>query len=375
MVVRSQNRVLSRNFDPVAIMDHIFRKGFSYHHKFIRPGFMRGLYQKIIRRMAGLGDLPSGDVKAEPTERRRTDVLIIGSELSALAAAAICAESGLRTVIVRQKTLSSVITAQSVQTFDHRLGSNPEIQAIIDRAEKAISRSPKVVDLQNAISFGAFDGGIIGAASPSQMHIIEPKYVILAEGWREQPIRFFNWDLPGILQESAAMRLMHSFGIPPGRRLVVTGVPERTMLLADYIRKQDIEMAAIVMEGADQEAYEAWMHDLLRIGWRITTARGGKAVRGAVIVNGGKKERITCDCIITCGSLEPRVELARQLGCLLSYEDDSSPRIVVDERCETSRRGIFAIGSSAGISDPLKAVHSGEVVGRIIVGRHRGMGE
>lgn len=95
MAVKSQNIVLSRNLDPIAILDHLYKRGFDYQHRFIRPAFAKGIYQKIIRRMAGIGEVPMVGDAAKPARRLQADVLIIGGDPAAAVAAMICASVGV----------------------------------------------------------------------------------------------------------------------------------------------------------------------------------------------------------------------------------------------------------------------------------------
>ncbi|MEM3039080.1 MAG: (2Fe-2S)-binding protein, partial [Thermoplasmata archaeon] len=103
MVVVPQNKVLLRNFDPIGIMDLIYRDGFNYHHKFIRPSFASGFYQRIVRRMTGIGRLPSADLNAKPARKLRPDLLIIGNEPVAMRLAEICSRERIKIVVAGRK--------------------------------------------------------------------------------------------------------------------------------------------------------------------------------------------------------------------------------------------------------------------------------
>jgi sarcosine oxidase subunit alpha len=328
MVVRSQNKVISLRFDPVVLMDHFFKRGFNYHHRFIRPAFARGLYQSVIRRMAGIGKVPSVDVAAEPTRRIKTDVLIIGGGRAAKRAAEKCASAGLRCTAVVNSFQEPRKNLQGSSTLD------------------------------DSLVVGAFDDGHILVSNGTRLHIIEPRYVILAEEGRDQPMTFPNWDLPGILRETAAMRLIED-RVAIGSRIVITGEATRRERVADLLRTSGLKHGEIT---------------ITKPGWKVLAAYGRNSVHKIVISDGGSKETIACDCVVTCGPLAPRIEIARQLGCEVVAKGKASPTISVDESFETSRKNVFAIGGSADVLDDSEADRSAEIAVNHIISRMKGAG-
>ena len=328
MVVRSQNKVVSLRFDPVVLMDHLFKRGFNYHHRFIRPAFARGLYQSVIRRMAGIGRVPSVDVAAEPTRKIRTDVLIIGGGKTAKRAAEKCASAGLRGTAVINSVQEPRKNLQGSSTLD------------------------------GSFVVGAFDDGDVLASNGARLHIIEPRYLILAEEGKDRPMTFQNWDLPGILRETAAMRLIED-RIAIGEKIVITGEAERCERVADMLRTGGLKPGEIT---------------ITKPGWKVLAAYGRNRVRKIVISDGGSKETIACDCVVTCGSLSPRIEIARQLDCEVVAKGKAPPIISVDESFETSRKNVFAIGGSADILDDSEAGRSAEIVVDHIKSRMKGAG-
>jgi sarcosine oxidase subunit alpha len=328
MVVRSQNNVISLRFDPVVLMDHFFKRGFNYHHRFIRPAFARGLYQNVIRRMAGIGRVPSVDIAAELTRRSRTDVLIIGGGKAALYAAEKCASAGLRST------------------------------TIIDSVQEPRKNLQGSSTLGGSFVVGAFDDGDILASNGARLHIIEPRYMILAEGGRDHPMKFQNWDLPGILHDTAAIKLIED-RIAIGNKIIITGEAARCERVADLLRSSGLKHGEIT---------------ITKPGWKVLAAYGRNSVRKIVISDGKSKETIACDCAVTCGPISPRIEIARQLGCEVVTKGKASPLISVDESFETSRKNVFAIGESADIFDDLEAGRSAEIALNRIISRMKGAG-
>ena len=323
MAVRSQNRVLSLRHDPAIVMDRVFTKGFNYHHRFIRPAFARGMYQWIIRRMAGIGEVPNVDVKAEPTRRMKTDVLVIGDGAAAVRAAEKCASAGTRTVLVAERT------------------------------ERPTSALPSLNVMTGASVIGAYDDGSVLASYGGRLNIFEPYSVILSERGRVQPIIFANWDLPGILSESAALELIES-RISLGKRVLVVGEPTRREKVVRLLLDSGMEKDQIISIESE---------------WRVLAAVGKRSVSSAVISDGKARKKVACDCIVTCGPLAPRTEIARQLGCAVDFAGKEAPRIAVDDSFETSKRNVFAIGESARILDETEGIRSAEAAAYCIISR------
>jgi sarcosine oxidase subunit alpha len=328
MMVRSQNKIVSLRFDPVILMDHFFKRGFNYHHRFIRPAFARGLYQFIIRRMAGIGRVPSVDFAAEPTRRIRTNVLIIGGSTAAEHATEKCASAGLRCTTV----------GNPAHGFRKNLLGSPT--------------------LDDSSVIGAFDDGNILVSNGKRLHIIEPGYLILAEEGRDLPETFPNWDLPGVMRETAAMRLIEN-RVAIGNKIVITGEGARCERVADQLRASGLKYSEIT---------------ITKPGWKILAAYGRNSVRKIVISDGKMKETIACDCVVTCGLITPRTEIARQLGCEVVTKGKTPILIGVDESFETSKKNVFAVGGSAGILDDSEADRSAEIAVSHILSRMKGAG-
>lgn len=348
MVVESQNRILSLKMDPVAVMDHIYRKGFNYHHKFIRPAFAKGLYQQAIRRMAGIGEVPNGDMVALPTRRLDADVLVIGGDATALDALDLCVSAGVKTVSVRQQ--EHLVTPVQVDGM--------------------LERTRDLAILKDAMAIGAFDDGSVAATEERRLNIIRPRFIVLAEKEREQPMFFDNWDMPGILQETAARKMLEHRG-KIGERVVVTGETERSAAIAHRLHGAGTGIAAIVVPDSI-DSPDDWMLNIAESGWKAIRADGRTVVRNLIISNGKNHEKIACDAVVTCGSMIPRVDIARQLGCTIESGKKAPPRIAVNESFETTRKDVFAIGGSAGLPDRMVGIDSAETAVRAILARMKG---
>lgn len=347
MVVIPQNKFISRNYDPLGILDFIYAEGFDYQHRFIRPRFAFGFYQRIIRRMTGIGRLPTATIDARPPSRLNPDLLIIGDEPAGQRVAEICSsEEDLEIVIVKKGDAEREATQKSRGTEN-------------------------VIILSRSSLVGAFDDGSIGVVSDSGLRIFKSRAVCLAELGREMPLRFVNWDLPGIIRSSAADRLLKA-GITLGNHIVLMGETRRAVAFADMIIDSGQPISAVFCD--DQELQDIDKIEYFRYDWHIKRAIGRNKLRKIEILSGKGLETIRCDCLITFGPIVPDIELARQLGCEISTPRNAAPRISVDDRFETSVKGVFALGCSIGQLDSLKSLNDANVAAEAILHRLRRMG-
>lgn len=346
MVVIPQNRFLSMRFDPVTIMDHLYPHGFNYHHRFIRPRFATGIYQRIIRRMTGIGKLPTTRLPSKPTLRMDSDIAILGDEECALRIADICSREGLKILIAR--------TRDGTSEYEDRLKNRENANLIY-----------------GASTIGAFDDGSIGIATRDRLYICKSKAICIAEMGRELPLRFVNWDLPGIIQSRAAMQLIDA-DVALGREIVIAGETERAIVVSEMLSKTGSRINAVLCYSPGEK--KSADPPYLRRNWHVTEAYGRNELRKIRISDGQRQELLRCDCLITCGPIAPNIELARQLGCRIETDERGLPFVKVNEEFETSQKAVFAVGSSIGRIDSDSSLADVEIAAKAMIRRTKEMG-
>jgi sarcosine oxidase subunit alpha len=302
MVVETEGGFPTMNTDLLSFADHMFRRQFDYHSRFIRPRFLTPFYQKIVRRMASPRRLPDEPDEFNPFESMDADILIVGHGVSGVAA----------TDRLRSLGFSPIVTDR------HGTDCFPP-----------------------AVAFGLYEDGRMGLLSETGGMLVKARAVLLATGRVETGLDVPNADLPGVMLPEAIEHLV-SRGVRPGEKAILIGDGE---LRAETVALLEESGCRVVEEIRDHK--------------KVLRILGGRRVRGveSADADGRKKER-RCDLVVLLGPLVPYVSLAQQAGVDLRSSGEFWC-IGVDESGHTSVAGVFGSGSAAGFVGERERAASG----------------
>jgi sarcosine oxidase subunit alpha len=323
-----------------------------YYKTFIRPRRFWPLYEKVLRRAAGLGKLRERQDEREwQTEyrRRHADVLVVGGGLAGMHAALAAAELGADVVLVDD-------------------GPEPGGRALVDgrqdraRALAARVRAAGVEVLSSASALGYFDG-LVPVWHGATLHQVRARRHVFATGVMEQPLVFAGNDLPGVMLADGARRLAALYGVRPGTTAVVATTSDRGLEAALALRAVGVEIAAVAdlrpTPGPAAEKLRAKGIEVLA-GCTVLAAEGRKQVRAAVVgpPDRGAEQRFECDLLVVSGSVAPATSLLAQAGARTAY-DPARGHFALNEVPD----GIHAAGEVAGAGG-LEAIEvSGQIAG------------
>ena len=237
MRVSHQNAWPSLSFDVMRATDRVggpFTPVGFYYKTFIRPRRLWPVYEKVLRRAAGLGRLPEHqDERHWRTEyrRRHCDVLVIGGGVAGLSAAIRAADLGADVVLCDEDVEpGGALLAE---------GGHERARRLAHRAAAA-----GVEILTRAPALGFFDG-LVPVWQGDTLHQVRAARHIVATGALQQPLVFADNDLPGVMLSGGARRLAALYGIAPGRHAVVATVDERGLDDAVALLESGVDLRAV----------------------------------------------------------------------------------------------------------------------------------
>ena len=373
LVGASQNCWPNVNFDIQGINNHLSKiipAGF-YYKTFMWPQSAWMLYEKIIRRAAGLGKAPR---EADPDiyEKRyaHCDVLVVGGGPAGLAAAHAAARSGARVMLADEQ----MEFGGSLLTTRLKIGDEPAM-TWADGVLDDLASMPDVRLMPRTTVVSYHDQNYLVALERLTDHLpydqrsgprqrlwkIRAKQVVLATGALERPLVFADNDRPGIMLADAARTYVNRFGVRPGARAVVITNNDTAYRAAIDAVDGGLTVAAIVDLRAKAEGP---MARLVRDrGIEILEGHGPTATSGDKRINAievmaltedgtgvtGSKRSIDCSLVMMSGGWNPTVHLYSQSGGRLRWDESAATfRPDVSRQAERSAGGAngdFALGA------------------------------
>jgi sarcosine oxidase subunit alpha len=357
-VVTHQNAWPSLGFDVLRVFDklhHFLPVGF-YYKRFHKPRWLWPIFERVVRRVAGLGRI---DVRAVPdshaeVEHLHVDVCVIGGGPAGLAAAAAARDAGADVLLLERER----------EVGGHLRYEGTRSSSTSDATAEPSAAAARLNVLRETTAFGIYEVNLVGAFRGDRLLKIRARQIIVCTGGRQQPFLFHKNDLPGIFLGRGVLRLARLHGVLAGKRAVILTDNDGGHDLAEQLTSLGIEIAAVV----DQRPVAAFLSK--RGDWQtlasasVVEARGGKhlkAVRVASVnADGtplfGSEQEIDCDLLCLASQLVPANELLLQGG--MRYRNEGGcwvPDRVIP--------GLLAAGAAAGTFNLEAQIQQGREAG------------
>ncbi len=327
---------LEKDWDSwIGLIGRFMPVGF-YYRAFYRPGrIWEKFWEPIVRAKAGLGRV---DLEAHHDYFDKAygfyDLVVVGGGPAGLSAAIVAARAGAEVLLVEENPVLG--GALGYARFD--------VEGVAGEAKRqeliaAVEALPNIEVMTDAVCNGWFADNWLPVIRGNRLTKVRARELVLACGAIEQPALFRNNDLPGIMQASAAQRLIRLYGVRPGRRAVVlTGNSDGYAAVLDLV-EAGVEVAAVVdlrSEPDQSPAAEAVARSgiTVRRGSCVSEAfaeRGNRHLRGGQISPldaGGRVmpggEPVDCDLLCMAVGYTPTYQLALQSGARLDYDDETA---------------------------------------------------
>ena len=384
MRVRPQNAWPSPEFDVLSIFDKADRfmpVGF-YYKTMIRPKLSWKLAEPIIRRIAGLGEVPGppapGEARAHDDGLAsfekvhvHADVAVVGGGPAGVAGAVEAARLGLRVALIdNQPRLGGHLLAQVAACHDPGEFAGKRGLDIAEALARWSAEQSNVEVLSDATAFGVYEGGLLGVVRGRELIRLRHRRLLIAAGAIEKPVVFLNNDLPGVMLGSGIQRLMHRDGVKPGNTAVVLGADRRAAQVACDLVDGGVGVAALVFQGDLPADAGEQLDRLGREGVRvleshtIVRAVGRKHVKAAVVAavddeavpDHDGEISFKCDLIVQAAGYRPLAELLSQAGAKLTRDDRADALLPTELPADT-----FAAGHVSGWTDLEAILLSGKL--------------
>ncbi len=325
-----------------------------YYKAFFKPAFLWPYWEKLIRNLAGLGQVRTKYTKKRyPSETLFCDILIVGGGASGTAAAAYFSKSKYQVIIADENL---------------KLGgcSDFELEDHSDKIQSNIreTTSSNITCLNQHFASGYYDDKSVILEGPNGCKLVSAKAIIICTGAYEQPAVFRNNDLPGIVLGSAVARLAHRYSIDPFERSVA-------MVANDIGFKRLLKLKATgvnincILQLPSFEASETQRKHAESMGIEVVSnvipseAKGKDGCLTSFVyrtVNDPSPREITCDGLIMSVGWSPASNLLVQAGGKLKYIEKIN-QLVPNELPS----GIFAAGTVRGVYDLTNRLEDGKL--------------
>ncbi len=348
-----------------------------YYKTFMRPRALWPLYERMLRKAAGLGKVVPDAAPAEASDKQYlyADVAIIGGGPAGLHAAKAAAERGARVIILDE----------NAQLGGHLRYSGPDAGSLdlsVDTLIEALHARLNVTILSDTSVVGWYQDNWLSAARDARLFKIRARSIVLATGAVELPLLFNNHDLPGVMLGSGVQRLIRQYGVRPGRRALIVGANDDAWAVAAGLYNAGVEISAIVEERPRETCTASHVNALTVEGvpaffqHTILEAHGSGSVSGALTVPiddagrpvSNRTRKVACDLVVVSVGWSPATELLHVAGGRSRYDESSN-----EMRPDATPPGAFLAGRVAGTHDLAGQADRGRLAG-LNAAAHAGLG-
>ena len=327
-----------------------------YYKAFYRPKALFPMWERLIRRLAGLGVLnPSAPRIVRKKSHLHCDVLVVGGGPAGMSAALKAAELGAKVILADEN-------ARLGGTLTYESGSDLQQQTTLNSLLSQVEQSDSISLRLNSYAAGYYADTLVPLVDRNGIDKVRAGKVIVTTGSFEQPAVFRNNDLPGVMLGSAAQRLIHRYAVKPCERAVVLAGNDQAYRVALDLQQAGVEVVALVDLRESAGRTDAGRIPVYR-GYCIREAQGKSQLAGVIISRwdgAGNADpatdiTIACDGLVMSVGWAPAAALLYQAGTRMRF-DEACQQFVPDKLPEN----VFSAGRVNGVYGLEACIADGE---------------
>lgn len=312
-----------------------------YYRAFYSPKFLFPKWESLIRHMAGLGKVDTQWTAERKSKKYHyCDVVVIGAGPSGMSAAIKAAEQGADVCLIDENV-------QIGGSLDYQYVNEIDQSSQRDSLKETIKNLPNITVFTSAYVAGLYGDNWLAVNTQQGLIKLSALSVVVATGVFEQPAVFRNNDLPGVMNASAAQRLIARYGVAPCQKAVVlTSNPEGYRAALD-LYKVGIRVEAVFDTGLPDNT---WYERVVELGIPVYSqienieALGKKSLTGVIFTVGGLKHQVECDGLLMSVGWAPAGAAIYQAGGKFSYNETLHQLLPL-----TMPEGLFVCGRVNGV--------------------------
>lgn len=311
------------------------------------------------------------------------DIAIIGAGPAGLEASLICAEAGVKSIILLddKNYIGGQLSLQTHTFFGtEELGAGKRGFVIANELEARLKKHKNINIKLNSTVLGFYPSNILAFKDDTQLNFLKAKKVIVCTGASEKSLAFEGNYLPGVIGAGGAQTFMNFYGVKPGKNVLIVGGGNIGVILAYQLVQAGLNVVSLIEAANEFKAYKVHLDKIKALGINTLSKHTIlKAIKhdaedkiiGAVIAEVDDKFQvlpetekfINCDTICLAVGLNPLNELLWQAGCEFKYIDGIGEVPYFDEYRRTSNKDIFLAGDCAVIGEASIARLEGRIAG------------
>lgn len=326
-----------------------------YYRAFYSPKFLFPKWERLIREMAGLGKVDTNwTEERKPKRYRHCDVVVIGAGPSGMAAAIAAAKQGVDVFLIDENPHIG-------GSLDYQFANEDAQKLNRQYLKETIESMSNIEVVTSSYAAGYYGDHWLGINTPDGLIKLSAQSVVVATGVFEQPAVFRNNDLPGVMNASAAQRLMARYAVAPCQEAVIlTANPEGYRAALD-MQKNGLIVKGILDTGkTDNE----WVDQTKNAGIpvfenaKIIEAKGRKRLESVTFSVNGSQQSLVCDGLLMSVGWAPTGAPLYQAGAKFGYHSLIEQLLPVD-----LPEGVFACGRINGVFDIENRIQDGQQAG------------